>query len=275
MKANYIVNNNNETINTIMQAIDFEKCDMLLALNSEAQKKQNAIVSSSESTPEEVTVAKTKLENLQKEELTLVTARTADADAHTLVLSTVTAATNEHNATNDVNALRNILRLSACDENSKFFKLAIITENINFATFYDTMVSLHDMESDEIGTNGLRSYSKTAKENANQMEVEIQGLIKKMFSIQVENDFTKKINVKFNKSDMNAVHETFVTGLSVDISKKVNKKTNETSTTVDGMSFRYAIERKQDRDGKITYNGVRFKETLAKIAFTKLFKVTK
>lgn len=275
MKTNYIANNNNETINAIMQAIDFEKCDMLLTLNSEAQKKQNAIISGEESTAEEITLAKAKLEKLKKEETKLTTAQTADRDAHALVLSTVTAATNEHNATNDTIALRNILRLSACDENSKFFKLAIITENINFSTFYDTMVSLHDMESDEIGTNGLRSYSKATKEKADTMEVEIQGLIKKMFSIQVENDFTKKINVKFNKSDMNAVHETFVTGLSVDISKKVNKKTNETSTTVDGMSFRYAIERKQDRNGNITYNGARFKETLAKIAFTKLFKVTR
>lgn len=278
MQTNYINPNNandNDITNAIMQAIDFEKCDMLLALNSEAQKKQNAIISSSESTPEEITVAKTKLEKLQKEELKLVTSQAVDTEAHTLVISTVTAATNEHNATNDINALRNILRLSACDENSKFFKLAIITSNINFETFYDTMVSLHDMESEEVNASGIRSYSKDAKEKADEMEKEIQTLIKTMFSLSVENDFTSKINVKFNKTDMNAVHETFVTGLNVDINKKVNKKSGATSRTVEGMSFRYAIEKRVNQDGDITYNGVRFKETLAKIAFTKLFKTTK
>lgn len=270
MKTNYISNNNNETINTIFSAIDWEKCDMLLTLNSDAQKKQQSIISSEESTAEEITLAKSKLAKLEKEEIELKTAQTEDTDAYNLVLSTVTSATNEHGANNDIIALRNILRLSACDENSKFFKLAIITENINFETFYDSMVALHDMESEEIETNGLRSYSKASKEKANKIEIEIQGLIKKMFSISIENDFTKKINVKFNKTDMNAIHETFVTGLNVDISKS-----KKSGSIVEGMSFRYAIEKKVNREGEITYNGVRFKETLAKIAFTKLFKTTK
>lgn len=271
MKINYVSNMNNETtVNNIISAIDWEKCDMLLTLNADAQKKQTSIISNEESTVEEVTLAKSKLTKLEKEEVELKTAQTADTDAHNLVLSTITTATNEHGANNDIMAVRNILRLSACDENNKFFKLAIITENVNFETFYDSMVALHDMESEEIGTNGLRTYSKASKEKADEMEVEIQGLIKKMFSISVENDYTKKVNVKFNKTDMNAVHETFVTGLSVDISKS-----KKSGSIVDGMSFRYAIEKKVNRDGEITYNGVRFKETLAKIAFTKLFKTTK
>lgn len=247
MQTNYINTkntSNNDITNAIFAAIDWEKCDMLLTLNSEAQKKQQSIISGEESTEEEIAVAKTKLEKLQKEELELVTAQAADTEAHTLVVSTVTSATNEHGAINDVNALRNILRLSACDENSKFFKLAIITSNINFETFYDTMVSLHDMESEEVTSNGIRSYSKAAKEKADKMEKEIQTLIKTMFSISVENDFTSKINIKFNKTDMNAIHETFVTGLNVDINKKVNKKSGTTSRTVDGISFRYAIEKR-------------------------------
>lgn len=271
MKINYVSNMNNETtVNNIISAIDWEKCDMLLALNADAQKKQTSIISSNESTAEEITLAKTKLAKLEKEEIELKTAQTADTDAYNLVLSTVTSATNEHGANNDIIALRNILRLSACDENNKFFKLAIITKNVDFETFYDSMISLHDMESEEIGTNGLRSYSKVSKEKADKLGVEIQGLIKKMFSISVENDYTKKINVKFNKTDMNAVHETFVTGLKVDISKS-----KKSGSIVEGMSFRYAIEKKVNRDGEITHDGVRFKETLAKIAFTKLFKITK
>ena len=260
-----LVNMTNETpVNTYTNALTWEKCDMLLTLNAEAQKKQEAIISSDESTADEIKVAKSKLEKLQKELSEIKNKQESVADDYTTVLSTIASASNEHTS-NDETAVRNILRLSCCDDNSKFFKLAILTD-VTFASFYDTMVSLHDMESDEIGTNGLRSYSKKSKETANKLEQDIQGLIKSMFSISIENDYTKKINVKFNKTDMNCVHETFVSGLSVDIKK--NKK----GTSVEGVSFRYAIEKVENKKtGVISYKGVRFKETLAKLAFNKLF----
>lgn len=41
MKINYVSNMDNETtVNNIISAIDWEKCDMLLTLNADAQKKQ-------------------------------------------------------------------------------------------------------------------------------------------------------------------------------------------------------------------------------------------
>lgn len=266
MKTNYIMNTENkELVNNLLMAIDWEKCDMLLALNLDSQKKQESIIASNEATADEITVAKTKLAKLKEQEEELKVTQDADSDAHTLVLDTISSTSNEHTQ-NDRVAVRNILRLSACDENAKFFKMAIITDNMNFESFYDSMVSLHDMESEEVAENGLRDYSKKSKDVATKLSEDIQGLIKSMFSIQVENEITKKVNVKFNKTDLNCVHETFVSGLSVDIAKL------KSGTKVEGMSFRYAIEKKKDKNGNVSYTGARFKETLAKIAFTKLFK---
>ena len=48
------------------------------------------------------------------------------------------------------------------------------------------------------------------------------------------------------------------------------KKAN--NSTVDGVSFRYAIEKVEKKDKDPEYKGVKFKEVLAKLAFNNLFK---
>ena len=260
---------NQETVNKFANAITWEKCDMLLTLNAEAMKKQENIISSDDSTPNEISLAKEKLKKLEEEKKSVKEKQEEIFNDYDEVLCAISEAHNDY-ATNDETSVRNILPLSCCDENSKFFKLAILTQE-TFESFYDSMVSLHDMDSKEIGNNGLRTYSKQAKETATQLSENIQALIKKMFSISIENEYTKKVNVKFNKTDMNCVHETFVTGLSVDV--KHNKKAN--NSTVDGVSFRYAIEKVEKKDKDPEYKGVKFKEVLAKLAFNNLFKQAK
>ena len=49
------------------------------------------------------------------------------------------------------------------------------------------------------------------------------------------------------------------------------KHSKKSGTSVEGVSFRYAIEKVEKKDKKPEYKGVRFKETLAKLAFNKLF----
>lgn len=255
---------NEAMVSRFGNAITWEKCDMALTLNADAIKKQETIISNDDSTPDEIKVAQSKLEALQVECAKIKKQQEEVTDDYTTVLSAIATASNEH-TTNDETAVRNILRLSCCDDNSKFFKLAILTQD-TFESFYDSMVQLHDMDSDEIGTNGLRKYSDKSNAVADALEQDIQGLIKKMFSIQIENEYTKKVNVKFNKTDLACVHETFVTGLSVDM-----KNSKKTGTTVEGVSFRYAIEKIEKKGKDPEYKGVRFKETLAKLAFNKLF----
>lgn len=255
---------NTTLINKFTNAITWEKCDMLLTLNADAMKKQESVISNDDSTSDEIKVATAKLEKLRTDYAEIKKQQESVAENYTTVLSAISSAHNDH-AQNDETAIRNILRLSCCDDNSKFFKLAILTKE-TFECFYDSMVQLHDMDSDEIGSNGLRQYSNKSNAVADVIEKDIQGLIKKMFSIQIENEYTKKVNIKFNKTDLACVHETFVTGLSVDM-----KNSKKTGTTVEGMSFRYAIEKVEKKDKAPEYKGVRFKETLAKLAFNKLF----
>ena len=252
-----------ELVNKFSNAIAWEKCDMLLRLNYDSQKKQTVVINSETSSKEEVELAEKRLEKLRKEEEELMLQQAECKDDYNKVITEVGSAHNEFSS-NTPEALRNILRLSCCDDNANFFKLAIIT-NETFESFYDSMVSLHDMESSEIAESGLRVYSAEAQASAQALEVEVQGLIKSMFSISIKNNFTEKINVKFNKTDMNCLHETFVSGLAVSVSK--SKHGNSSN----GVEFRYAIEKISKKDGTVEYKGARFKETLAKLAFNKLF----
>ena len=255
---------NTTLVNAFTNAITWEKCDMLLALNADAMKKQESVISKDDSTPDEIKVAQAKLEKLRAEYAEIKKQQESVTDDYTTVMTAISSAHNDH-AQNDETAVRNILRLSCCDDNSKFFKLAILTQE-TFESFYDSMVQLHDMDSDEIGANGLRKYSDKSNAVANALKDDIQGLIKKMFSVSIENEYTKKINVKFNKKDLHCIHETFVTNSSVDV-----KHDKKNGNYANGMSFKYAIEKKEDKKGNVSYTGVRFKENIAKLAFNKLF----
>lgn len=267
MFCNYAKNLENATRESLASAITWEKCDMLLTLNAESLAKQESIVKSNDSTQEEKDAAQAKIDKLTAEKVMLVKEQSEVTDVYKSVLKAIVGASNEH-VSNDETATRNILRLSSCDENSNFFKLAILTQE-TFASFYDGMVQLHDTCSESIADNGLRTYSDADNKVASELMSNVQKTLRGMLSIPVENDFTKKTVVKINKQDMNTIHECFVSGVSVDITK--NRKTGE-SVSVDGLSFRYAINKRTKKDGTVEYNGVRFKETLAKLAFVKLFK---
>lgn len=266
MLCNYIKSVENEEIRTALTAaITWEKCDMLLTLNAESLAKQEKILSSKESSEEDKKAAQAKADKLTVEKDKLVKEQSEVADAYKSVLAAIVGAKNEY-ISNDETAARNILRLSSCDDNKNFFKLAIITSE-TFESFYDGMVQLHDTCSESIADNGLRTYSDADNKIASELMNNVQKTLREMLSIPVENDYTKKCVVKINKQDMNIVHECFVSGVSVDITKDKEGKTK----SVDGLSFRYAINKKTKRDGTVEYNGIRFKETLAKIVFAKLF----
>lgn len=70
-------------------------------------------------------------------------------------------------------------------------------------------------------------------------------------------------NVKFNSTDMGMLHECYTSGVSaiVSVSKKAGIK------SFDGYHCRFAITRKEDKDGNITYDSRKFMSLLATIAF--------
>lgn len=119
---------NEAMVSRFGNAITWEKCDMALTLNADAIKKQEAIISNDDSTPDEIKVAQSKLEALQAECVKIKSQQESVAEDYTTVLTAISSAHNDH-AQNNETAVRNILRLSCCDDNSKFFKYPEISSN--------------------------------------------------------------------------------------------------------------------------------------------------
>ena len=258
---------NNEKVNATFNAVRYELLDMEIELNNDQiSSLEKKIENKNDSyTDEEVEGFMSKKKALGVENKKKFDEMENLLGDYTTVITTIekTAMVLDNGDTvqNDFNAVRNIFRIVACGENSKCFKKAIIND-IKLDSLYENFMAIHDCtNSDLYNENGARLNNKSAQDAYKALNAEIQGLLKSMFSISLENEYTKKVNTKVNKTDLALLHETFVTGCSVDY---VVDNKNHTKT-YNGVSLKTAI-RKSIKDEKITYSDRSFKETLAKIA---------
>ena len=265
---NFLADTNNvEKVNTTFNAVRYELLGMETELNSDQISSLEKKIENKNGsyTPEEVDGFKSKKLQLESDNAKMSVEMDSLKSDYTTVLDSVSSTTkvldNNETVMNDRNAVRNVLRLVACGENSKCFKKAIIND-IKLDSLYENFMQCHDCtNADLYNENGARLNNKSAQEAYKALNIEISGLLKSMFSISLENEYTKKVNVKVNKTDLALLHETFVTGCSVDYvvdNKNHTKKHN-------GISLKTAI-RKSTKDDAVTYSDRSFKETLAKIA---------
>ena len=265
MKLNFLANFNEETINAITTAVQYEANLMLQTMNDEAIAKQDKIIANQKGgySEDEIKVAKDKKSKLEETNAELVIANAELEPRYKSTLEVVTSANNGH-VSNDLVAFRNILRLVACSDNSKFFRYAIITD-VDFSTFYDLFEKCHSIDGD-FDDNGMRVYLNQAWNTHKDIKAEIEKILKKMFSLVADSDLTKKVTIRFNKTDLGILHECYVTGLTVSAKKDKNGE-----VVVGDYKFRTVITRKKDKDGNDKFEGDKFKELIAKIAFGKLY----
>ena len=262
--------NNVEKVNTTFNAVRYELLGMETELNSDQISSLEKKIENKNGsyTPEEVDGFKSKKIQLESDNAKMSVEMDSLKSDYTTVLDSVSSTTkvldNNETVMNYRIAVRNILRLVACGENSKCFKKAIINDFF-LESLYENFMACHDCNnSDLYNENGVRLNNKSAQDAYKALNIEISGLLKSMFSISLENEYTKKVNVKVNKTDLALLHETFVTGCSVDYvvdNKNHTKKHN-------GISLKTAIRKNVSKDDKkvVTYSDRTFKETLAKIA---------
>lgn len=263
LKINFIPDDNNKEIeNAVFTCVGYEKNLMLIHLNNDSIAKCNDIIAnkSGTKTDEEIKAAESKKIKLEENNLKLEEENKAVEDVYKNTLSKIASASNEY-AANDYNAVRNVLRLVACADNKKFYRIAIVT-SVRHAELYDSFSALHSCEEADFDENGIRISDKQKTATAKKAMEQVQSVIKQMFSIPIENAYTKKINVKFNKTDMGILHECFVRGVDVNIIKD-----SKGNTSFGGYTMKTAITKNKDREGNITYEGKSFNELLAKLAF--------
>lgn len=265
MRINFLENFEDATINAIIPAVQYEANLMLQTMNDEAIAKLDKIIANQKESysEDEIKVAKDKKSKLEAANADLVITNSELEPVYKSTLEVVTSANNGH-VSNDLVAFRNLLRLVACSDNSKFFRYAIITD-VDFSTFYEMFEKCHSIDGD-FDENGMRVHLAQAWNAHKDIKSEIEKILKKMFSLVADSDLTKKVTVRFNKTDLGMLHECYVTGLTVSAKKDKNGE-----VVVGDCKFRTVITKKEGKDGSVKFEGGKFKELIAKIAFGKLY----
>lgn len=259
---NSCISDDTEKYDSVIIACNYEANLMRIDLNDEQIKKFDSKLRSADASEKDKEAAQEKKDKLMADNAFYKQENAESEPTYLKVLNAISSAKNEY-VQNDVNAVRNVLRLVACTENSKFFKYAILGD-ANLATMKELFDSVHtSVDCDE---NGRPVYYATVWNNHAKIKDEIEKLLKRMFFIPVENEYTDKVSIKFNRTDLHMLHEAYVTGIKVDYKKDKEGKFESAKT-----GLRTAIQSKKNRQGETTYSGTTFVESIAKLAFNHVY----
>lgn len=262
---------NKENNNNLFTAVGYESNLMMIQLIDDSIAGFNKIISndSGDYTEDEIKVAKDKKKKAEAEKQELINENEKNSEVYSKVISVVTDSKNEYTR-NDKIAFRNILRIIACGDNKRFFKLAVLAgtndDNEIMKDLYNLFTTCHSLDGN-FNDDGMRLHYAVEFTAHSKISEIIQKYMREMFSIPVENEYTKKVTTRFNKQDLAILHECFVTGYDF----KTKKNKNGTLTVGEG-EYKTSISKKTNKDGKEKYDSVKFRELLAKIVFQKLYK---
>lgn len=278
LKINFISNTEDKNkVDKIFAAVNYEKGLMELDLLNENIAKQDAIIANKKGVKTKEDIAAAKIKKSKYEQDTIEVQKKIEnlKPQYNKTIELILAAENkytsdgkEYTAKNNLTTIRNILRLVACGDNTKFFKNAILPDinNKSYELLYKAFETLHGCNENDFDENGKRIY-KDDKLFAT-IKKDVQMIVKNMFSIPVSNELTKKVNVKFNSTDLGTLHECYVKGINVSVNK--NYKTGE--VTYKTVTLNTSIIKKENKDGNVTFESKGFNELLAKLAFKYICK---
>lgn len=209
-------------------------------------------------TEEEIKAIKIKIEKYNEEIKKNAEIMTVLKPNWDYTLKLISDAHNEYTK-NDIDAIRNVFRLTSCQEN-RLYKYVVVNGEDN-ALLYEAMERVHQIDGQNIDDLGRIEDSDERYNDYNFFAKEIGKIVKSLFSIPIESELTKKVNVKFNKTDLAYIHSLYVKSMSVRFS---NNKTN--GTMYGGRVLRTLIQCKKDKDGIIEYDFSAFYEVVSKLA---------
>lgn len=254
-------------IDVVSDAIQYEGLEMHNTYLTEQVDRLTRKLQKDDITPEEVEGFKKQIEKLEsqiesnKENMAFL------APKWEYALEIISSAKNEY-VQNDRNAVRNVMRLHACQDNNKLYKYAVVNPHIN-EVLYESMQKIHDIDNREIDDNGRMTGKEDFLDGEYYISaVEIGKIAKSLFSIPVETELTKKVNVKFNKTDIAYVHALYVRGISVYFNT-----TKTQGTVYKGRRINTLITcNKKKKTGEKVYNFDGFYEVISKLAIEYIVK---
>lgn len=254
-----------KSIDLVSASVQYESLDMMNTLLSEKVVSLEKSLQNETLTEEEIKGIQKKIEKLEEEiEENSKTMRALNPRWESAI-KIISEAHNEY-VKNDTHAVRNILRLTACQDNSKLYKY-VVTNGTDNTALYEAMECIHQLEDRDIDDMGRLIDGENQNDDYAFSAAEIGKIAKSLFSLPVESELTKKINIKFNKTDLAYIHSLYVRSLNVRFSNSKSR-----GTVYEGRTLKTLIQCKKDKEGKTTYDFTRFYEVLSKLAIEYLVK---
>lgn len=251
-------------IDLVSASVEYESLDMQNTYLTEKIVSLEKFLQKKDLTEEEVKAIKIKIAKYNAEIEQNTKLMTIKKPKWEYTLNIIADAHNEYTK-NDMDAIRNVFRLTSCQEN-RLYKYVVVNGEDN-ALLYETMERIHQLTGQNIDDLGRVEDSEERYSDLNFSAREIGKIVKSLFSIPIETELTKKVNVKFNKTDLAYIHSLYVKSMSVRFS---NNKTN--GTMYGGRILRTLIQCKKDKDGMKQYDFSAFYEIISKLAIEYLVK---
>lgn len=255
-----------KSIDLVSAAVRYEGLDMTNTLLNEKVASLTKSLQDETLSEDEINGIKRKIEKLEEEIKDNFKTMQALKPRWEYTVNHIAESHNEY-VKNDEYAVRNVLRLTACQENSKLYKY-VIMNRIENVQLYEAMERIHQLEDRDIDEMGCLVDGENQRNDYSFSAAEIGKIVKSLFSLPIETDLTKKINMKFNKTDLAYIHNLYVRSLNVRFSR--TGKSNE--IRYEGRTLKTLIQCKKDKEGKTTYDFTRFYEVISKLAIEYLVK---
>ncbi len=256
---------NCKSIDLVSAAVQYELLDMTNVYLSEKVTSLERSLQNKELSEDEIKGVKKKIEKFKCEIESNIQAMLVLKPKWEYVVENISNAHNEY-VKNDECAVRNVLRLTACQKNRRLYKYVVINGVDNVA-LYEVMERIHHIEECDIDDNGCMCDSEIRSKDYAFSAAEIGKIVKSLFSIPIESELTKKVNMKFNKTDLAYIHSLYVKSLGVRFS--ISK---DNMVTYGGRVLRTLITRKKDKDGIEIYDFTSFYEIISKLAIEYIVK---
>lgn len=162
----------------------------------------------------------------------------------------------------DKSAFKRFLRLQGAMYDSKCWGYVLELECFeDVETIYNCMEAIHNpSDTKVIGENGFVK-ANSVKDTINQANDALAKELRQLFSIFDKNPYIEKMALKFNKTALHKIHETYITGLrhgcTVD---------NDNNLTIKETTLSSSITKSTNKEiGETVYNCGRFGKNLAMI----------
>lgn len=253
-----------EKLTELALTIKFEEFDMRIEDTKKSIKRLNKKIEnkSGKFTVKEVDGFKEKKETLEKDLDEYKKTLESCKNVHDKVITSICSVVSEHGKKNNPESVRNLLRIIA-GADCKLLKHAIKIENRE--DIFDNFEFVAHCDCNEDGNSIQSKALKEAYKKANES---IEKLFKDMLSIEVANEYTGVIRIRFRGKKLQKLHQMYVKDVKpvydTDKNTGISKYNGDKTTTL--------IATRKTKDGKVTHNFSMFAEKVCELTVEFLSK---